>query len=509
MRRPVTLLFTFALAAAAQKTPEPTFHAATKLVEIDVVAHARNAPVTGLTKEDFSLFDNGHQQKIAFFSVRSSRAPSSTTPAAPLLQSAVTNRLDRDTESPSNPTIILLDQRNTSQADQGFAIQRVVRFLHTRRTGASIGLYTFLRDNSLNVVQEITDNPVLLNRAADSLRARDPSFRSNDTTGMTEHATDDHMLLELMDRGMAMKRILRATARHLAGVPGRKSLIWVTTSFPLTSLKLGIDFNPDMEEAARDLNDANVSLYAVDARGLIGALDGLTALSNAETMGPPSARASIQQMRRGEPPNPSGLDTMNKLAGLTGGLVYFNKSNAIEESIQKAEDDGQLTYALGFYPAGEEDRTWHELKVDVAKKGVNLRYRQAYFASNAPTERPTLESLLKNSLDATQLRLIAEATPDRSAVKLNIALDGLQLRQENGTHSGTIDVSILVDGSREVRTHTLKIDIADDRFAALLEHGLDTTTTIDGPPGARFVRIVVQDRATGATGSVTLPWPGR
>ena len=64
-------VFVAAIGAAQQDTPSPTFRAGTNLVEVDVVTRSKGAPATGLTKDDFTLLDNGKPQKIAFFSVQS------------------------------------------------------------------------------------------------------------------------------------------------------------------------------------------------------------------------------------------------------------------------------------------------------------------------------------------------------------------------------------------------------------------------------------------------------
>src|SRR5580658_7662023 len=80
--------------AQAPSNEPPTFSAGTKLVQVDVVARSKGAPATGLTKEDFTLLDNGKPQKISFFSVRSSRSPG--TASVPLLAGAVSNRQERD-----------------------------------------------------------------------------------------------------------------------------------------------------------------------------------------------------------------------------------------------------------------------------------------------------------------------------------------------------------------------------------------------------------------------------
>jgi len=338
---------------------------------------------------------------------------------------------------------------------------------------------------------------------------------------MTGHAVEGLLAIEFHERGMDTKFVLEAIAHHLANVPGRKSLIWVTTSFPLFNPDLGIDFRPDMDEASRALNEANTALYAVDARGLIGALSGLTAISNAESAGPQSQVQFRQQMSMGRRANidpfdapGAGVDTMNTLAGLTGGLVFYNKSNAIEESIRTAVDDGELTYTLGFYPLQErEDGVRHALKVGVDRRGVSLRYRENYEASKTPsaaTERPTSEALLTDPLDATQLELVAETSPDQARpgswrVRVSVDLHNVQLARQNDTWVGAVDVSWFIEGSRTARTMTTNVKIPEDQLAAALEKGIVVNDSIAPDGQAGELRIVVQDRATGAAGSVRVP----
>jgi VWFA-related protein len=506
LREGITLFFLFAITAAAQpggsqppaveSAPASTFHAATKLVQLDVVARSKGAPAAGLTKDDFTLLDNGKPQKIAFFSVRSTRTAGA--PAVPLPQGAVSNRFARDGEMSANSTIVLIDQKNTPHTVQAIAIPRIAKFIDSRHKGDRVGIYTLLGDGSLDVVQELTDNPELLARAAKALKPEDPNRRTADVDGR-------------VDRVMATRRALEDIGRHLTRLPGRKSLVWITTAFPL--LGHGFDFRPDMEKAARALNDANVALYAVDARGLTGSLaSGMTGVSSADSKGPRTRPGGIRMPRVGGG-FPSGTDTMDYLAGLTGGLVFIN-DNGIENLIQAAIDDGELTYTLGFYPLqDEQDGTWHKLKVEVARREIKVRYRENYFAAGETAralDRPTLEQLLRDPLDATQLEIVAETAPDPARpgfiqVKVTVDLHDLELEHENDRRSGIIDVSVYVEGSGKVLTKTLKIDMADDQFAAFLGKGIDTVESVDVTGGLGALRVVVQDRTTGAAGTVTVP----
>ena len=497
--------FSFLVAVAAAQTPPqepPTFRAGTKLVQVDVVARGKDRPATGLTKEDFTLFDNGKAQKISFFSVRSARRPASG--AVSLHAGTVSNRQERDGPLLSRATILLVDQKNTPAEAQAFAIQRIKTFVRTSRNRDRFGIYLFGRDGQLHAVQEPTDDRESLVRAGDTLKAMDPNYRTQDTTGMSDHAASAFSTETVLEQVAVTKRVMTAIARHMAKVPGRKHLIWITTAFPL--FLECCDFRPDVEQAAQALNEANIALYPVDARGLIGALQGLTAVSNAEVRGPASPGQLRMQMGRGESPSPRGLNTESMFADLTGGLVFFNKSNAIEESIQSAVDDGEFIYTLGFYPTQEElDGSFHDLKVEVDRRGVSVRYRANYFASKtAANDHPTLEQLLKDPLDATQLELVAEITPDRQ-VRVTVDLHGVQLVKQDNIWVGAVDVSFMSEGSRSARTITTKVKIPDRQLAETLEKGIVVNDPIgvDGQTGV--LHIVARDQASGAAGSVRVP----
>jgi VWFA-related protein len=514
-----------AFAAAAQTTPRatlqqdaatPVFQAGAKLVEVDVVAKRGSTPAAGLKQEDFTVSDNGKKQTIAFFSVRSISAK--RTSEAPLPPGTWSNRYARGPEAGGNTIVLLLDQINTPQEMQGFAIPRMLKFAASRPPQDRLGIYT-LDWSGLHAPQELTGNRDQLKATADRLQARDPRQRINDTSGMSAHEATAYAAMNILGPAQAVEVAMQEVARHLAGVPGRKILVWVTTAFPLFDLSVGVDFRPEMEKAARALNDARVTLYSVDARGLIGALDGLTAITRAEQKGPPpTARGVVMSMQRGEPVNPRGLNTEQMLSDLTGGLTFFNNSNAIDESIATAVADADLTYTLGFYPDQNElDGRWHNLKVGVSRHGVSLRYRRSYFAqraTDAVSDRPTLDRLLKEPLDASQLQLTVRTAPNPARagsleVRVNVDLHDVQFRQENAQRKGAIDLAFYVEGVEKVMNKTIDIEIPDGQFAGFLEKGLDAVTSIDEAPAAQALRVVVQDKATGAAGSLTVPLPAR
>jgi VWFA-related protein len=516
MKQRIGSLLLLTLAVAAQE-PTPVFRVGTKLVQVDVVVRDKKGPIEGLTKDNFTVLDNGKPQTISVFAVRSSvkTAQNSPQPLIAFPPDMVSNRVDREREAPGTDTVLLIDQRNTPQTNQAFAIQRIVKFVEMRHKRDRIGIYTFTRDGSLQAVQDLTDNVDLLIRAAKSLKAQDPSYRNPDTTGMSDRAAEGHDLIELMGQVATTKGVLESIARHLAHVLGRKNLIWITTGFPLTPYG-AVDFRPEMEAVARTLNDANVALYAVDVRGLIGALTGLTGVSNAEAQGVDTAGLPgrfPQQGRGGPRGNPlRGADSEVMLANLTGGLAFINKSNGIEDSIQTAVDDGELTYTLGFYPVQEPAAGVHKLKVDVDRRGVSVRYRENYTAATMAVAlvRPTLEQLLKDSLDSSQIGLSAGVMPDPAKpgtylARVLVDVHDLKLEQQDKAWVGELAVAFLVPGSKGYRVIGHKINIPENQLAHSLEKGITIETPIEAPGSAGVLRIVVQDQASGTAGSLQVP----
>jgi VWFA-related protein len=499
--RKIRLLF-LAIAAVAfagpvllQTTPPtPTFQARTRLVQVDVIVRDKNGPTVGLNQDDFTVLDNGKPQKIAVFAVKGSQ--SSQQSAIPLPAGTVSNRVNRNGQEAASSTVLLIDRVNTPVEDQPYANQKIVKFLDARRSQDRIGIYTY--GGGLRVVQDLTDDPERLSRAVNSLRPRDARKRTLDVPGEFEkreaemsgqgRALDEYKSFDVRDRAFGVKHVLEAIALHLAPVPGRKNLIWVTGGFPLRTRDES--FEQDMKEAARALNDANVALYAVDARGLVYA-----------EFGKPGGLTIPH------------LDTMNDLAGHTGGKAFYG-SNGLEDSIQAAVEDSELIYTLGFYPSQEsQEAGWHSLKVSVDRRGVTARYRQNYFASKVFADadrRPTLDQLLHQTLDAAEIGLRAETMPDQTRpgsynVRAIADLHDVHLEHQDAGWVGAVQMSFYLEGAKSAHQVTRKLEIPEDKLAAALEQGIviGASVSLAGPTGE--LRVVVRDAATGAGGSVRIP----
>jgi len=275
---------------ATTRDQPPTFRSDTRLVRVSVVVHdKRNQPVEGLTAEDFRLADNGREQAIALFDVeRREVAPrADAAPATHVFSNAIRG------PAAGGVTVILFDRLNTAWSAQVQARADVLKYLSQVKPTEPVAFYV-LDSSVVRVVHDFTRDTSSLLRALDRLQRRtsleaavasEPRPAPSDSGDAATDAMIDASLARmdaavkgfyLSQRIESTLRALEAIARRLSGVEGRKNLIWVSSAFPL-SFNDGLgqrNVDPEVKRAARAITDADVAVYPVDARGLVGTLTG-------------------------------------------------------------------------------------------------------------------------------------------------------------------------------------------------------------------------------------------
>lgn len=532
---------------AGTQAPSPTppvLRTTTRLVQLHVVVRKKNGdPVTGLKPEDFSVLDNGRPQKIAVFSSETSTPPSKT--ASPVSANVFSNRLDRGGKAPGSVTIILFDALNTPLADQAYARQQVIKFLRGLQPGDHVAIYALT--TQIKVLHEFTEDTASLLRALDRYRGHSSALldaaTQSDQQGPSSSsaAQDDGNSISVLEeflnsangvladfaninRVNTTTQAFEAIAHHVADIPGRKSLVWVSASFPLT---IGFEgetlppinrevrsFTPELERAAREINQANMAIYPVDARGLIPSKQ----FSAAERFG-----AAANPRSRTVPalfPDHANFDTMNMIAERTGGRAFYN-TNDLAAAAHAAASDAAFSYLIGFYPDhGTWDGKFHELKVHVDTPHTEVRYRRGYFAtsgstSNAADAKAALESAVWSPVESTGLSIQAtvSAVPplNQRILKVSTLLDSHEVvfTEAQGRRLAGIEMLFLQLGAGNKTISgdqkTVQLNLQKPRYDAVLKDGLLLTGYLAMAPDTRSLRVVVLDRSSGALGSVSIP----
>jgi len=514
--------------AHTQASPQgesPTIRTTVRLVEVAVIAETKQGePVAGLTKEDFALLDEGRSEPITVFSAETTGHRGQLAGALP--PNTFTNRFELSEDAPVAATAILFDGLNTRIPDQAYARQQVVEFLDRMEPGARVALYALGR--GLNVLQDFTAEPAALKQAlakyrGDMSQQDADSLQAEQTAGLVRfNGWVDELKLNLIDyyardRALRTIRSLVAIANHLERLPGRKSLVWVSGSFPVWIGRKSAplperpkpgeqSFWAEIEQAARALNRSNLAVYPVDAVGLMARED-----YNPD-------RGSISRDMTGF--QRGGLETMQVLAERTGGRAFFN-NNDLQRALRQVLADARATYSLGFQPSHHQwDGKFREIRVRVQRPGVRLRHRSGYFAQPPePADAWYRESVLSaaawSPVDASRLGLTVHINPrNANAWDLELRLDPLDLSLEysNGNWEGSLDVWFAQIGARDrhvlTTTHVARLRM----IPAVYERAMQTREVVlmealELSPDTQLVRVLVRDIRTGALGSLSIPSP--
>ncbi|MBI4874782.1 MAG: VWA domain-containing protein [Acidobacteria bacterium] len=519
-----------AAALAAQEPVPPVLRVTTRLVQINVIVHDRKGqPVADLTKDDFVLLDQGREQKLAYFSVESALAPKpGAAPAPKLPPGTFTNRPELRASAPAAVTAILLDGLNTRFEDQAYARQQIVKFLTTQvQPSDRVALYTLGR--TIRVLHDFSSDAASLLRVLARHRGEyaadlDASEPAGSDTGMEELDAWLDEVNQNMSEFYTRNRVhttleaLDAIAQHMARVPGRKNLIWVSGGFPFS---IGLDnlgpttgerttFSSDLERTGRTLNNASVAIYPVDARGLVGIPEFSASNRKADLRDGSKALRQIQRTH----------ETMEIMAERTGGKAFYN-SNDIKGAVRKAIDDSRVTYVLGYYPAHDRwDGEWREIKLRVRRPRVEVSYRRGYHAipdrPPGPQDRNNaLREAVWSPLEATSigltvhLRPVEQPKPGLLRVTIGIDSRNVNLEQREGRWTGKLELLFVQGGGTAEKAgsiqDTLNLNLTPETYREAMRKGIYLAKSIERLAGTAEFRLVVRDATTGAVGSVNVP----
>ena len=374
----------------------------TRLVVVNVVARdSKGAPVTDLKQEDFTVAEDGKEQKLRIFSFQHPETAPAQTTQSPARAANIVDNLPHFRPGRAL-NVILMDAINTGSANQMYMRDSMVRFLEKVPDNEPIAVY--LLSDRLRLLQDFTTDPVLLREVVRSFKGKNSPLLNSALNGSASPVLpgiaqslppqmagqirefQEQILTSMTDQRVGITlSALNSLSRTLAGYPGRKNLIWVSETFPFdvmlssASAKSWVNDRNYMYDIARTgnlLSDSQVAIYPLDARGLQG-----SALfdvgNNADSMGVGNSRAGREADER-----LAARTTMLDLAERTGGRAFYNR-NDLDGAVRESIDDGSTYYTLGYYP---ENKDWNgnfrKIQVKSQRASVKLRYRIGYFASD-------------------------------------------------------------------------------------------------------------------------------
>jgi VWFA-related protein len=407
------------------------------------VSDAHNNPVRGLKQDQFKIIEDGKPQEVKNFEehLTPTAEEAARFPPLPKLAPGVfTNYTPAPAVGAVN--VVLLDSLNTPLQSQAYVRAQLLAYIKTMRPGTRVAIFGMSRE--LHLLQGFTSNPEVLKAAMAGKKGNSHSSTlmensvegdlgadTQESDAMTAAAGNDPSLTEaiasiqqfeaeqqayeLEMRALYTLDCMNQLARYLAGIPGRKNLIWFSASFPIDLLPNGDLPDPfaamgDSEDEFREtvtlLAHSHVAVFPVDARGLM-----VNPAMNAENTG-----MKYSDNTQGKKDTQTFFDqtasehsTMLQLADKTGGRAFIN-TNGLKDAVEMAIDSGSNYYTLGYYPPNHNwDGNYHSIVVKLNDPKLKLTYRIGYYADdpNGPPNKRNAPILVST--------IHAVADPVRSA----------------------------------------------------------------------------------------------
>ena len=540
----------FAQPKEKESNSEVKFTARSELVLVPTLVTDKSGNhVNGLKKEDFTVLENGAEQKIATFEEITSDTHRYSRPKNPnefsnSLAGAASNR---------RITLMVLDLLNTRFTDQAYARENLLKYLtQSVDQREPTALYTLTR-SGIHVIHDFTTDPRVLVAALHKVKG--DAFQMVDSEETVEAVTgsaspdgsagvdsgtvqseaqklqtmmeDQELNFQSFQQRVAITYTLEAmqqVAHAMAGFPGRKALIWASGGFPFnvsdTSMQLApagrdslIDVLPLYEHTWQLLNEAQIALYPVDVKGL-------------QTLG--IASASVSNPGRNYVRNTSwkNLDTQasfETFADMTGGRAYFN-SNDLAKGFRDAVNDSAEYYMLGYYLDRTKTKSgWRKLAVKVKRDHVEVRARSGFFVTNATVDPESsrsndISSALQSPLDFTSLTLLARwdkiepgKEPGKKHVnyEIHLAPDPALIDDADNNHIllEFVAVAKTPEGKQvdQPMGHRVENHLTAERVLGVRQKGVAYNGALELAPGEYTVRFVVRDNLSGRIGSVAAP----
>jgi VWFA-related protein len=505
----------------------------TRLVVVDVVATDSNGQLLNdLKAEDFNLQENNRPQKVVNFAFRAPGAKQITPPQLP--PGVITNA---PTFTSNALNVMLMDTLNGDFSEMVYVKDELVKYLGNAHLDRPVAI--FAMEERMVLLHDFTTDSGQLKSAVERFRLP-ARFNNADTAGSIATAFTTHGDFHTNERNIEQTlNQLNALAKTLTGYPGRKNLIWLSESFPVTLF-------PDVQIQSQGVPHPGVN-YAKGAAGG-GSIPGsggipvnggirspgtgatnyknYAALIKKVSEALMKAQVAVYTVDAGALGKDSRIEsqhTANEIAFSTGGRA-FHGTNDLAGSMRESIEDGSSYYTLEYYPDNKNwDGQFRQIQIKTNRPGVTLRYRLGYYAldpdavnkeeSSAVAENFS-RALQMDAPAATAVVFQAQVVNTGKKVVVNFHIDPTTLafqHQDDGQEKGKFTCTVWAFGKDKdkpagMANDTLNANLSRDNYQQMMKQRfLPCSRELDLKPGAYTLRVGVLDRTTNKMGTSSFP----
>jgi VWFA-related protein len=338
--------------------------------------------------------------------------------------------------------------------------------------------------------------------------------------------------IQRQQQGQSTLYPMLALVKAQSRLAGRKTLIYFSEGLVVPK-----NLQEVFEATKSEANRANVTVYAVDARGLNSSRDSEAGRSQLLKAAADSQR---QILKRGagavtvdevmiaenaeESLRANVQDTLAELSQATGGFLTANTNN-FKPSMQRIATDIGSYYEAAYVPVNQEfDGKFRKIGVKVTRPDVTVQGRSGYFAlppgegsALLPFEMPLLTALTVSpephafdfQVGALQFRDTAEGR--EHVLVFEVPLQGMTFQQDKKKRTYTLRFSLLAlvkdpEGRIIERfSDDYPFEGPLDRLDQIKRGNLLFRRPFTLKPGTYTLESVAQDRDSGRTSVVKQP----
>ncbi|MGH9865374.1 MAG: VWA domain-containing protein, partial [Candidatus Acidiferrales bacterium] len=545
MRRLTLSLFTFLLVIPAafsqeQKIPSPpmqqqksapaVMHANVNLVVIDAeVTDRSGSPICGLRADEFTLLEDGKQQKILSFvysDIESLETAGKTAgpPVVIPIESTATVSSDALAATVRDHRMILLffDLSSLTNDELLRARDAALKFVREQMTPADLVSVAVL-GNQLSILSDFTNQRPNLEKAVQSLTpginsqlaglsaapAQNGEYDVSEDTGAAYTPDDTEFNIFNTDRKLSAMQGLANLLKH---IPGKKIVMQFTGGITQT----GEENRTELEAATDAANRANVSFYTIDARGLMTETPGGDATQGASSG--QSMFSGVSVFKQSESRQDS-RDTLSTLADDTGGRSFFDIGD-LSKAFRQVQQDTSGYYLIGYSTSNTKpDGSWRRVTLKLKIPGARLRYRTGYFAPRDFKHMSTddrdqqLEEALRSDSPRVELPIALEVSQFRLSsgevyipIAAKLPSGALQWAAKRGSQEDEFDFAAQMEDSGNKRVvaqlrDTINVRLGAEHFEQVHRNALLYQGGMILAPGSYRLKFVARENETGRIGT--------
>jgi VWFA-related protein len=521
------------------RSPQQAFilRTQTNLVLVDVRVYDKSGkPVTDLKQSDFHVTEDGVPQTISDFSLENVEKLAQATGGAEAAKVIDLQKLPPEV----NAEQVLQDHRllvfffdlSSMQPDELMrALKACGDFVTNRMTPADlVAVATY--SSSLRVTQDFTNDRASLRKALRAILVGEESSSLATTASIGEAGGTDANGMEIVTQDVSdaftpdetefnifntdeKLAAVESLANMLRKVPGRKNVIHFSSGITRT----GQENQATLRAATDAANQADVSLYTMDARGLAALPPGGDASASSPSgTGIYSGSAVASQVSSLQ----GSRETLASLATDTGGRTFYDL-NDFTPAFEEVQKENSSYYLVGYSPTNtHSDGRFRHIRVEVSRPGLKVQARPGYFAPKnfrqfTPREKENqLQQVMDLDVPFVDLPFVVETAyfrrPDKKCtVILAAKIPGSQVAflKKSGKHDTEFDFAWkLTDEKNHVADalrDTLPVHMTDETYEEVIGSNLFYEGEVTLPPGKYNLKAVVRENESGKIGTFEAP----